>query len=218
MDILGISFTGSGNEVFVRCDERSFDIARADFVRICEKYLGASHEFLVENDDMFPIFADEKTVCELIFLDEKLKVIKHSLYLLGISDKSERMLREKLRIKGFSGAAVDAALAVVKKNGYLCDESFCRRKCEILAGTKLFGRRRLITELMAKGFSQDLCIRTVDDAEIDYEENLKLLFEKISKGRIPENREQKKKLSDKLIRHGYSYDEISVLFDEFEIY
>ncbi len=218
MDILGIFLTGSGNEAYLRCDEGSFTISRADLKLFCERYLGEKPEFFTEGDDIFPIFADEKVRSELEALDEKLRVIKYSLYILGISDKSEKALREKLRIKGFSPTATDAALEVIKKNGYLCDESFCRRKCEILASSKLFGRRRLISELLAKGFSYELCVKTVDEAEIDYGENLRLLFEKISKGKIPEDREQKKKLSDKLIRHGYSYDEISVLFDEFEIY
>ena len=71
-----------------------------------------------------------------------------------------------------------------------------------------------INELMAKGISYDLCVSTLEESEIDFDENLKRLYEKISKGKTPSSWEEKKKLSDKLLRYGYSYDEVNVLFDD----
>ena len=105
---------------------------------------------------------------------------------------------------------------VLKKNGFISDERFCHRKYEQFSQNKLFGKRRIITELMSKGLSYDLCRRVVDESETDFEQNIRFLFDKISKGVIPETREQKKKISDKLLRYGYNYDEISRLFEEIE--
>jgi SOS response regulatory protein OraA/RecX len=104
---------------------------------------------------------------------------------------------------------------VLKKNGYVSDERFCRRKCETLSEGKLFGRRRIVSELMAKGISYELCDKVIDSMEIDFYANLQRLFEKITAGEIPETREQKKKIFDKLLRYGYSYDEINDVFSEY---
>jgi regulatory protein len=117
-------------------------------------------------------------------------------------------------LKGYSAKATDAAFEILRKNGYLSDERYAKRCCELMANGKLFGKRRLINELMAKGISYDLAISTVEEAEIDFSENLETLYHKISKGKAPSSWEEKKKLSDKLLRYGYSYDEVNVLFDD----
>lgn len=218
MDICRISFTESGNEATVFTDAGIFDISRADFNCFFAKIIGGSPISIKNKDfsDYLPLYADDAELKELEALAEKLRAIKYAAYLLGINDKSEKILRSKLKLKGYSGNAADAAVEVLKKNGYLSDERFCRRRCEILAQSKLFGRRRIISELMAKGLAYDLCDRIIDDAEIDFEENLKLLFDKLTKGNIPKDREQKKKISDKLLRYGYSYGEISELFNSLD--
>ena len=216
MDILNVSFSGSGNEACVRTEEGYFDLARADLSAFLSKHLGDDVKNAVvpgAECDFFPLYATDDAVAELEFLSRKLKAIKYAVYLQGISDKSKKQLFLKLKEKGYSKNEADAAFAVLEKNGYLSDERSCKRKCEILASSKLFGRRRIISELLAKGYSYDLCQSTVDEAEIDFEENLSLLFEKITKGKIPADREQKKKISDKLCRYGYSYDEVRDLFD-----
>lgn len=217
MDIKSIVFTASGNEATIGTDEGYFDITRADLFDFCNEFLGEDVLPLVKSGqicDVLPLYADESASEALCGMAEKLKAIKYAVYLLGINDKSEKTLRQKLKLKGYSAKATDEAFVILKKNGYLSDERYCRRACELMANGKLFGRRRLVSELMAKGLSYDLCSRVVDEAEIDFEENLRMLFEKVSKGKAPSSWEEKKKLSDKLLRYGYSYDEVGALFDE----
>lgn len=216
MDILNISFTESGNQATLRTDRGYFDITRADFLTFLESFLGEDVRDAVRPGaelDFLPLYVEDDAASELESLAEKLKAIKYASYILGIGDKSEKQLRMKLKTKGYSACAIDSAFEVLRRNGYLCDERTCKRKCELLANGKLFGRRRIISELMAKGYSYSLCEKTVDEAGIDFEENLALLYEKISKGEDLLNREQKKKISDKLLRYGYSYDEVNCLFD-----
>jgi SOS response regulatory protein OraA/RecX len=221
MDIQNITFTLSGNEASIRTDSGYFSITRADLAVFLKKYAelktnlcnsSASKDF----SDILPLYVDVEGERELTFFDEKLKAIKYAVYLLNISDKSEKQLCLKLKLKNYCPRACIETVEVLKKNGFISDERFCRRKCEQLSENKLFGRRRITTELMSKGLSYDLCNRIIDESEIDFEKSLRLLFDKISKGIIPETREQKKKISDKLLRYGYSYDEISRLFEEID--
>lgn len=216
MDIKSIVFTGSGNEACVGTDMGYFDITRADLFIFAKDFFGEESIPLIKSGhicDMLPLYTDESALDTLTHMAEKLKAIKYCVYLLGINDKSEKTLRTKLKLKGYSKEATDAAFEILEKNGYLSDERYAKRSCELMANSKLFGKRRLIKELLAKGISYDLCISTVEEAEIDFDENLKRLYEKISKGKIPTSWEEKKKLSDKLLRYGYSFDEINILFD-----
>lgn len=217
MDILNITFTESGNQATLRTDRGYFDMTRADLLEFFASFIGEDVRDVVRPGaelDFLPLYVDDEAEAELEALAEKLKAIKYASYILGIGDKSEKQLRLKLKTKGYSPRAIDSSFEVLRRNGYLCDERTCKRKCELLANGKLFGRRRIISELMAKGYPYSLCEKTVDESQIDFEENLALLYEKISKGEDLLDWEQKKKISDKLLRYGYSFDEINSLFDE----
>lgn len=241
MDILDISFSEAGGEVTFRTDEGCFTVTRADFRAFSARYLGEDTEERLRTEDkrrIFPLYlADEKLgedemlfavtgkhsrareeeqdngAEELRFLDEKLRALRYALYLLGISDKSVRQMHTKLRQKGYSERACDDAIAVLLKNDRLSDEAFCRRKCELLAEGKKYGRRRIVAELVTKGVDASLCERVLDEAEIDFEENLRLLCEKLFRN-PPSDRDERRKAAAKLARYGYSYDEIYTVLEE----
>lgn len=212
MEITGVSVTASGNEVTLKTDLGYFEISRADFSAFLYEHTDFS---VADFSEALPVFVEEDAAKSLEFYSEKLRAIKYAVYLLGICDKSTKQLRQKLKLKGYNEQVCDDALHVLKKNGYVSDERFCRRKCETLSEGKLFGRRRIISELMAKGISYELCDKVIDSMEIDFYSNLSRLFEKLTGGEIPETREQKKKISVKLLRYGYSYDEINDVFSEY---
>ncbi len=188
----------------LRCDEGFYKVTRADF------------KSLFGTAEISPPFVLSQDECEkLEFFAEKYGAIKYALYLLGFSDKSEKNLAFKLKSKGYSEDACSEALAVLKKNRYLCDKKSALRRCEILAGSKLYGMRRIISELIAKGYTRDVAQQVTEEARIDFEENLKALFAKLTKSRLPRSREEKKKLFDKLYRYGYNFDEINSVFSLF---
>lgn len=212
MDILNISKTESGNEITLKTDVGFFDISKADATEFFSEFFDAPVSDVQEH---LPLFVAPAAAEKLSLLSEKLLCIKYAVYLLGICDKSEKQLRTKLKEKGYKPEVCDMALAVLVKNGYVSDERFCRRKCEILANSKLFGRRRIVSELITKGINADLCSQIIDELDIDFEENLTLLFEKLTKSKNIDfsDRNQVKKLSDKLLRYGYSYYEIKDVID-----
>lgn len=212
MDITGISRTESGNEITFKTDLGYFDISKADAIDFFREFFDAD---ISEAENHLPLFVENHAATRLVTLSEKLACIKYAVYLLGISDKSERQLRTKLKEKGYKPEVCDMALEVLKKNEYVSDRRFCRRKCEILANSKLFGPRRIVSELVAKGISADLCLGIIDELEIDFAENLEILFEKLTKSKSIDfsDRKEVKKLSDKLLRYGYSYYEIKDVLD-----
>ena len=102
---------------------------------------------LVENPEELPEEADDEM---LVFLSQKLKCLHYAAYLLDFGDKSKRALSDKLRKKGYAKDVCEAAVAVLEKNGLLDDERLCADKLNSLAIGKLYGPRRLKTELLAK--------------------------------------------------------------------
>lgn len=213
MDITYISKTESGNEITLRTDLGYFDISKADAGEFFSEFFDCDVD---EAACHLPLYLHDDAATRLVTLSEKLACIKYAVYLLGISDKSEKQLRSKLKEKGYKPEICVAALGVLCRNGYVSDERFCRRKCEILANSKLFGPRRIISELVAKGIGSELCTQILDELDIDFEENLKILFEKLTRTKNIDfsDRKEVKKLSDKLARYGYSYYQIKDVLDE----
>lgn len=211
MDILNISLSDGGGEVHIKTDGGFFSATRADFRRFCDEYLDENATDLLSFDPdrfrrVFPLALDKEGEEELLFLNEKLKALHYALYLLGISDKSTKQLLFKLKQKGYSERAANDAAAVLMQNGRLSDEAFCRRKCELLAESKHYGRARIVRELYAKGISPAICEAVLEESGLDFDEQLQRLCEKLFREPI-DSREKKQKAIQKLMRYGYGYEE-----------
>ena len=168
---------------------------------------------LVENPEELPEEADDEM---LVFLSQKLKCLHYAAYLLDFGDKSKRALSDKLRKKGYAKDVCEAAVAVLEKNGLLDDERLCADKLNSLAVGKLYGPRRLKTELLAKGFGSSDIQNALDESDIDYDELLELLVEKLTRHGIPQSEKELSLLKNKLVRYGYSYDRIARVLDKLD--
>lgn len=219
MIITKFILSASGNEINFLTDEGNYNVSRSDFFKIFK----ISNSDIPEDRDEFfggietPFYASEDERKSILSACEKLKAVKYASYLLSIGDKSERKLYFKLRSK-FDEDSSQKAIELLKKQSLVCDEKLCARKLEIMANEKLYGPARLKNELYAKGFNLDVIEKTLEKTEVDFEENLEKLFGKVVKRIVPENREQLKKISDKLLRYGYSYDDIRNVIENSGIY
>lgn len=169
------------------------------------------------DDDGFPFEFDDGE--SLSFLSEKLKAIKYCTYLLSFSDKSASQLKRKLREKDYSDKAASAALEVLCKAGLIDDDTVCTRKAQIMAKSKLYGPYRIKAELSTKGFSRETVEETIQNIEVDFDENLKTLIDKLlSSGKYNlEDQDALLKFKAKLSRYGYSSESINrVLRDTYE--
>lgn len=150
------------------------------------------------------------------FLSQKLKCLHYAAYLLDFGDKSKRALSDKLRKKGYANDVCEAAVAVLEKNGLLDDERLCADKLNSLAIGKLYGPRRLKTELFAKGFGASEIQNALDEATIDYDELLEQLVRKLTRRGLPQSEKELSSLKNKLVRYGYGYDRIAHVLDDLD--
>ncbi len=197
-----------GSEVTLECEfKEKYTITRAD-----AKRLG----FLELSDDDFPVEFTDDALIE--FLSHKLKAIKYASYLLGFSDKSERILRQKMREKEYSTEVIDEALAVLREGGIISDQNLCLKKYLSIANSKLYGPGRIKSELFAKGFSAEDIKKAESTADIDFDKLCAQMCEKLLRsGRTNlSDRKERDKLKAKLLRYGYSFDSINSALSNFE--
>lgn len=120
--------------------------------KFCEAYLPAAL-----SDENFTAAQGyeigETEYDELHRLSEMTEAVLESARILSSGDKSERDLRRKLKPK-FSDAAIDSAVRLLKKRGYLDESTQCLRIAETAVRTKHHGPARIKADLIAHGYSQ----------------------------------------------------------------
>lgn len=117
----------------------------------CERYLPAAlGDETCAAAQGYPI--GEAEYDDLHRLAEMTEAVLEAARILSSGDKSERDLRMKLKRK-FSEEAIDSAVRLLKKRGYLDEISQCQRIAEAAVRTKHHGPRRIRTDLMAHGYS-----------------------------------------------------------------
>lgn len=141
---------------------------------------------------------------ELHRLAEMTEAVLEAARILSTGDKSERDLRRKLKPK-FSGEAIDSAVRLLKKRGYLNEIPQCQRIAEAAVRTKHHGPARIRADLIAHGYSgkaADEAIRTIP--EEDFANALSYLIDR----KFPDIEEmdsaETKKAAASLMRLGFS--------------
>lgn len=208
MIIIKSYISKGGSEVTLECElKEKYTVTLAD-----AKRLGLSEL----SDEDFPVeFSDDEL---LETLCQKLKAIKYATYLLQFSDKSEKVLRRKMREKEYSDEIIDEALSVLRDGGIISDENLCLRKYLSIANTKLYGPHRIKNELFSKGFSSEDIKAAEESAEIDFYELCHELCDKLlSSGKVNlSDRKEQDKFKAKLSRYGYGFDIVNSVISEFE--
>ena len=134
------------------------------------------------------------------------KAARSALNMLDYADCTEKKLREKLARKGHDEDAIDFAVSYAKKVGYLNEARYLENAVYAIANSKLYGKRRLVTELYTKGFKRE-DIANIDFSEIDFAANCAKRILKI-KNRYSDER----KLYAALMRYGFSPSDIKDAF------
>ncbi len=201
---LGLISSG-GNEITIKSDTgEKYTLSKADAVR----------EGLYDVD-AYPLEYDDTEYLE--FLHQKLKAVKYCQYLLSFSDKSSKVLMQKLREKEYSADVAQEALKVLKDAGLSDEKEMCVKKLHSLANTKLYGKSRIRAELIAKGFSRCDIDCSLDECDIDFYELALRLFTKLANAAGLESTRDEAliKVKTKMSRYGYSFDEIRYAVNEY---
>lgn len=134
---------------------------------------------------------------------------KHSLYLLGISSQSKRMLYRKLVMKGFEPEISREAVKRLALASLLDEKAFALREAEKCLD-KLWGESRIRSHLYEKGYEEDSvssALFALEDEGVDFDAVCLELLEKKAPS-IPKDKKELQKLIASLQRYGFSVSQI----------
>ncbi len=98
----------------------------------------------------------EDDLADLRAAAERSAALREAARMLGVSDKSARELKRRLRAARFSDEASDHAVSFLTEKGYLNEADACRRFAETAVRMKHYGRLRIREALAAKGYPAEL--------------------------------------------------------------
>ena len=150
--------------------------------------------------------------------DEKMRLqeARDSAYrLLSYRMRSEGEMRKRLKDKSFLKDEIDTTVSYLKKQNYLNDLEFARTFSQEKIRLKMIGPSLLRAELF-KYHIKTILIDEVIDEVYKHNDIYSLITKhlekkKAVKGKLLENK-QKKKLSDYLIRKGFTWGQINEVY------
>lgn len=133
---------------------------------------------------------------------------------------TERKLREKLEEGLYSPACMDAAIDYVKSFGYLDDKAYAADYIAYHMSSQ--SRRVMEQKLMQKGIDAKLireCLDEIDlhECEEVEKEQIRSLFMKKCKGKIPQENAEKTKLINFFVRKGYTVSTVKRALEELSL-
>lgn len=152
---------------------------------------------------------DEETAEELEDAEKKTYAVSKALDALSFGNLSRSALARKLRIKyGTEKKHADFAADYAVLHGYIDEKHQAERIAELCVRTKKWGKRRIVSDLISKGYPKNVAECAADSVnDADYEAALRSLVEKKAGSRSPD-RDELKKTAASVIRLGYSPSEV----------
>jgi len=142
-----------------------------------------------------------------------------ALRLLGVRARSARELRDRLHGKGFSDETSEQVLAGLERVGLVDDRAFARLWIEERVRLRPIGRRRAVSELLAKGVGRRVAQAVADEVYAEHpqaELAARALEPKLRAGRAESPKRRRRRLEAFLLRRGFSYDVIATALREAE--
>ena len=117
----------------------------------------------------------------------------------------KRLLRLRAEPNEDGALAVEAVIAKLKEQKYLNDSRYAASYSQYRQSNEKFGRRRVITDLKAKGVHNELIQQAVDAAyETVNEEQLARQFLERKRRKKPQNQRESARIFRMLVRAGFS--------------
>ncbi len=150
---------------------------------------------------------DAEAFDELERISRECVAIRRGSDLLSYSSSSKVRLAQRLRAKGIDAENAKNAAQRLEEMGLIDEEADVERAVQSYI-RKLWGKKRIYRELMAKGYESEHISRelgSIDDEA--WVRNCVALFYKKHKA-IPDDSETQKKIVASLVRYGYGFSEI----------
>ncbi|MBE6903609.1 MAG: regulatory protein RecX [Ruminococcaceae bacterium] len=135
--------------------------------------------------------------------------------ILTYRDHSKASLYKRLLEKGVSEEIAEQTVDFFEDVGYINDERYAQDKARELYEVKKYGVRRVVFELTKRGVDKELAENVVFEICEENPNDLNSLISKYIKGQDISDFKVKKRISDKLIRMGYDFDEIKSAINNF---
>ena len=143
---------------------------------------------------------------ELLHASEYRLACRHAIRILEYGDNNARTLRDKLIRKGVSREIAAEAVERMVSLGYIREGEQARRLAVGYARRNLWGEKKIVSALIAKGYSRpdaDAAVRdAVDGGEIDFGEIKKALIKRCRSRGLPDE-----KIRATLWRYGFGGEE-----------
>lgn len=143
------------------------------------------------------------------------KAKMRALHLLEYMDRTERGLRKKLE-QTYPPEVVDETIRYLRSYGYIDDKRYAGRYLSLHLDEK--GHRRLFQELYQKGVPSSLVQEAWEELcmeeDPDEKGSIERLIEKKIGDRTQLSRKEYRRLTDHLARRGFSWGDISSVYQE----
>jgi len=150
---------------------------------------------------------DAETFDMIEEMSKKCRAVKKGSDLLSYSASSRVRLASRLRAKGIDKESANEAAELLQRLGAINERADVERLVQ-LGLKKLWGKKRIFTDITAKGYDRDIISDELNRIDSDiFAQNCRLLFVKKYK-KMPDDPAEQKKIIAALMRYGYSFAEI----------
>lgn len=129
-----------------------------------------------------------------------------ALRLLEFRNHSEKELTRKLTAAGAKAEDIERTMSFLREYNLINDKEYAISLAADLRNLKRYGKRRIKSELFAKGIDSEIAEEVISDMPDDDENELKELIHKRLKGDF--DRKNKDRVIRYFIYRGYSVDDI----------
>lgn len=155
---------------------------------------------------------DEDTFDALEKCSRECLAIRKGSDLLAYSSSSRKRLIDRLKNKGIDRETAESAASHLAKIGAINEDLNAEHEVSSCL-RKLWGKKRIYQELLAKRYEKEHIANAIEDISKDQMiENCVALFRKKHK-MLPDDPNVRKKIVGSLVRYGYTFDEIKRAFE-----
>jgi regulatory protein len=151
----------------------------------------------------------------LAAVDEGSRATDAAVQFISHRPRSEREVRDRLRKREYSEAAIEIALEKVRGWGYVNDHSFAEFWVDNRVQHRPRGARMLSQELRQKGVDRNVIEQVLEETDLnEHAAALDLARKRVPRLANLEPDVRKRRLSDYLARRGYGWDVIGPVLRE----
>lgn len=201
IEIIAVSAMSEGEEILLtlRISDENGNAEKRKLLLFTKQYIELGvHKGSVIDEELFDRIEELSRQC---------RAIRKGSDLLSYSASSKVRLASRLRSKGIDRESAESAAKHLESLGLINEELDVERAVQSYL-RKLWGKKRIYRELLAKGYEREYIARELE--KLDEEqmiENCVALFRK--KHRVfPDDPETQKKIVASLVRYGYTFSEI----------